>query len=232
VACGFNPNMLAPGQPSPRMVSDDADERRAAVDRARGFVRYAAEVATAGAPGVLSGPWHTRHMHFTGTGLSHQERQWLVDGLREIGKFAGQHNVLAGFEILNRFESYVINTVDEALSVINEVAEPALGINWDTSHAHIDESSDIIENLTHVLKSGRLFHIHLCENHRRTLGTGKIGPRLAEMFATMRAAGYQHGAGLELFCEPLDPAVHKWNRCEGPPDEAARNSVNWLRACL
>lgn len=230
VACGFNPYMAAPGQPNPHLVSPDADERKAAVQRACGFVSFSAAVATHGNAGVLSGPWHTRHTHFTESGLSPQERAWLVDGLGQIAKHAGDHGVLAGFEILNRFESYVINTVDQALEIINEVDHPNLGINWDTSHAHIDEAEDIIPNLTKAVRSGRLFHVHLCENHRRDFGSGKIGPRTPEILTVLRDADYSLGIVPELFCEALDPAVRKWNRTEGDPTTAAKRSFDFLRA--
>jgi D-psicose/D-tagatose/L-ribulose 3-epimerase len=232
VACGFNPYMAGPNQPNPHLVSPDADERKAAIARARGFISYAAAVATHGDPGVLSGPWHTRHTHFTGAGMTAQERAWLVEGLGEIARHAGDLGVLAGFEILNRFETYVITSVSEALDIIGEVGHKNLGFNWDTSHAHIDEAEDVVPNLDKAARSGHLFHVHLSENHRREYGTGKIGPRTAEILKVLRDADYKLGVVPELFCEALDPAIHKWNRTEGDPDGAARRSIAFLRGMI
>ena len=232
VSCGFNPYMAGPDQPNPHLISPDADERKAAIRRACGFVSYAAEAAVGGDPGILSGPWHVRHTHFTGSGITAQERAWLVDGLGQIAKHAGDLGVLAGFEILNRFESYVLNTVDAALDVIKEVGSPNLGFNWDTSHAHIDEDEDVVPNLTKASLSGHLFHVHLCENHRRDYGTGKIGPRTREILQVLRDTNYAYGVVPELFCELLDGAIHKWNRTEGDVDTAARNSFAFLKGCL
>ena len=232
VACGFNPYLEAPGKPNPHLVSPDAAERAAAVARASQFVRFAAAAASRGEPGVLSGPWHTRHTHFTGAGLTPQERGWLVEGLGEIAKVAQDLNVLAGFEILNRFETYVINTVADALDVIFEVGNPNLGMNWDTSHAHIDEDEDVVPNLARAAASKRLFHIHFSENHRRDYGSGKIGPRTREILQTLEDARYPHGIVPELFCEAVDPAVHKWIRHEGDVHRAAKRSIDFLRAQL
>ncbi len=232
VACGFNPNMLGPDTPSPHLASPDAAERQAAIDRACGFIRYAAAIAEDGKPGILSGPWHVRHQLFTGSGPTPEERERFIEGLRQITRFAIDHNVLAGFEILNRFESYLVNTVDQALTLIDEVALPNLGINWDTSHAHIDEATDIASSLSAAAKSGRLHHVHLSENHRRTYGAGIIGPQTPALLAALRDAGYQLGVGLELFCEALDPAIHKWSRTEGDPTTAAAASVAFLRSHL
>lgn len=232
VSCGFNPYMAGPDQPNPHLISPDADERKAAIGRACGFISYAAEAAVQGDPGILSGPWHTRHMHFTGAGITPQERAWLVSGLREIATHAENLGVLAGFEILNRFESYVLNTVDQALDVISEVGSPNLGFNWDTSHAHIDEDEDVVPNLTKASLSGHLFHVHLCENHRRDYGTGTIGPRTKEILQVLSDTKFAYGVVPELFCEVLDGAIHKWNRTEGDVDAAARNSFAFLRGCL
>lgn len=232
VTCGFNPYMAGSDQPNPHLISPDTDERKAAIARACGFISFSAAAATNGDPGVLSGPWHTRHMHFTGSGITAEERAWLVDGLRQIAKHAGDLGVLAGFEILNRFESYVLNTVDDTLDVIHEVGHPNLGFNWDSGHSHIDEAEDIVPNLTKASLSERLFHVHLCENHRRDFGTGKVGPRTRDILQVLRDTDYQRGIVPELFCEALDGAVHKWNRTEGDVDTAAQNSFAYLRSCL
>jgi D-psicose/D-tagatose/L-ribulose 3-epimerase len=232
VACGFNPNLTGPSQPSPHLVSPQPAERKAAVERACGFIDYAAAVATGGDPGVLSGPWHTRHMHFTGGGLTGAERGWLVEGLGQIAARAADRGVRAGIEILNRFETYVLNTVDEAMEVVREIGSPNLGIQWDSSHALIDEDSDLATSLGKAVAGGHLFHVHLCENHRGEYGTGPIGPRTGELLAVLRAADYRFAAVPELFCEALDGAVHKWIRREGDPTTAARRSIQFLRQCL
>jgi D-psicose/D-tagatose/L-ribulose 3-epimerase len=228
VACGFNPNLLGPGRPSPHLLAPDEAERRAAVERACGFVDYAAEAAAPGEAGVLSGPWHTRHMHFTGAGLSGQERGWLVDGLRQVAARAEARGVYAGFEVLNRFETYVLNTVADALEVIREVGSAHLGINWDSSHASVDEPGGPVASLREAAASGHLFHVHLCENHRGEYGTGAVGPLTAELLGVLREHGYARSVVPELFCEALDPAVHKWVRREGDPLAAARRSVGFL----
>ncbi len=232
VACGFNPYMQGPDQPNPHLVSPDADERKAAVDRACGFVDYAAAVAVGDDPGILSGPWHTRHMHFTGAGLSPEERGWLVEGLSQIAACAEEKNVYAGFEVLNRFETYVLNTVGDALDVIGEVGSANIGINWDASHAYIDEAEGVVDNLRKTVESGHLFHAHVCENHRGEYGTGQISPHTGAMLGVLKEADYRYGIVPELFCEDLDGAVHKWIRREGDPTGAAKRTIRFLAECL
>jgi D-psicose/D-tagatose/L-ribulose 3-epimerase len=228
VACGFNPHLLGPDRPSPHLVSPDEAERRAAIARACGFVDYAAAVAAAGDAGVLSGPWHTRHMHFTGAGLTPRERDWLVDGLKQIAARAEAKGVRAGFEVLNRFETYVLNTVADAMGVIREVGSDRVGINWDSSHACMDEPAGPVGSLREAAKSGHLFHVHVCENHRGEYGTGAIGPLTGDLLGILREHGYAGAVVPELFCEAIDPAVHKWVRRDGESLAAARRSIRFL----
>ncbi len=228
VACGFNPNMLAPGRPAPHLLSEDSAERQEALKRALGFVEYAAAVAAPGQAGVLSGPWHVRHMHFTGAGLSAAERERLQEGLQSIAARAAELGVRAGFEILNRFETYVVNTVSDALDIIREVGSPHLGVNWDSSHAWLDEPAGIAASLGMAAQSGHLFHVHLSENHRGEYGRGPIGPLTGDLLSVLRVNHYGGAVVPELFCELLDPAVHKWIRREGAPLAAAKRAVQYL----
>jgi len=232
VACGFNPRMLGPDQPSPHLVSPDADERERAIERACGFVDYAATVAVGDDPGILSGPWHTRHMHFTGAGLSLQERGWLVEGIARVAARAQEKGVYASFEILNRFETYVLNRVESALDVVREVGSSNIGVHWDSSHAYMDEAEDIVVSLRRAVQSGHLFHVHFSENHRGEYGTGQIGPKTRDMLQVLAEADYRHGVVPELFCEDLDGAVHKWIRTEGDPTGVAQRTIRYLANCL
>ena len=139
---------------------------------------------------------------------------------------------MAGFEVLNRFEGYVLNTVADALEVIAEVGSKNIGINWDASHAWIDEPEDIVTSLRTASLSGHLFHVHFSENHRGEYGTGQIGPKTRDMLAVLRETGYQGAIVPELFCEDLDGAVHKWIRREGAPTGAARRTMQYLADAL
>lgn len=161
-ACGFNP------APNPHMPSKDEGERKAATERAKAMVNFAAAIAVNGDPGILAGPLHVQHKFFTGHPLSDKERGYLVKGLKEVAKEAESRNVFVGLELLNRFETYVLNTVDSALPVFREVGSPNIGGHFDTSHAHMEES-DLIGSLEKLAKADngiRLVHFHLSENDR------------------------------------------------------------------
>ena len=70
-----------------------------------------------------------------------QERTWCVENLKRVGEVAAQHGVVVGVEPLNRFETDMINTVDQVLALVQEVAHPNIKISLDTFHSNIEEKN-------------------------------------------------------------------------------------------
>lgn len=100
-----------------------------------------------------------------------QERDWCLDNLFEAAKFAEQYNVVLGLEPLNRFETDMINTGDQALSLIHEINSPHLKILLDTFHCNIEEKNipDTIRKI-----GTDLCHVQGNESDRGTPGTGNL----------------------------------------------------------
>jgi len=101
-----------------------------------------------------------------------REREWCVKNLREISTIAADCGVTIGVEPLNRFETDMINLVDQAVELIEEVGSPVYKIHLDTFHSNIEEKS--IPDTIRKLGNGMLCHLHACENDRGIPGTGHI----------------------------------------------------------
>ncbi|MEX2462078.1 MAG: sugar phosphate isomerase/epimerase [Paenibacillaceae bacterium] len=101
-----------------------------------------------------------------------REREWCVKNLREISVIAADCGVTIGVEPLNRFETDMINLVDQAVELIKEVGSPVYKIHLDTFHSNIEEKN--IPDTIRKLGNGMLCHLHACENDRGTPGTGHI----------------------------------------------------------
>src|SRR5690606_16677781 len=95
------------------------------------------------------------------------------------------------------FETDMINTVDQAISLVDELDSPYLKILLDTFHSNIEEK-DIP---TSIIKLGsRLVHVQANENDRGTPGTGHldwVGIRQA-----LKHIGYEGKLVIETFGEP------------------------------
>ncbi len=119
---------------------------------------------------------------------------------REIAAHAEQVGVKVAIEPINRFEGYAgfMNSVGEAIGVIESVGSPRLGVLADLFHVNIEEGP-----LTETLRAAgkHLMHIHLADSNRQIPGTGHLdfGDVVRVLYA-MEYDGY-----LSLDCVPARP---------------------------
>uniref|UniRef100_UPI0023F9FFE3 sugar phosphate isomerase/epimerase family protein n=1 Tax=Caballeronia sp. BR00000012568055 TaxID=2918761 RepID=UPI0023F9FFE3 len=72
--------------------------------------------------------------------VTKQGRRNAIDAIKRIADFALKKNVTLGLEVVNRYESNLINTASQALAVIDEVNAPNVVVHLDTYHMNIEES--------------------------------------------------------------------------------------------
>jgi D-psicose/D-tagatose/L-ribulose 3-epimerase len=73
--------------------------------------------------------------------------------------------------VLNRFEGYLLNTVQQGLELLAEVNSPHVRLHAYTFHLNIEEQ-DIVGAIRAA--GAQLGHFHCSENNRRRPGTGHI----------------------------------------------------------
>ncbi len=158
-----------------------------------------------------------------------QERAWCVENLQKVGEIAKKNGVIIGVEPLNRFETDMINTADQALSLVNEVSSPTIKISLDTFHNNIEEKNIAAS----ILKIGKdlLCHIQGNESDRGTPGTGNvdwIGIKNA-----LETIGYEGAIVLETFGAPseeLAKAASIWRPLANSPDELASEGLAFYKS--
>jgi sugar phosphate isomerase/epimerase len=94
-------------------------------------------------------------------------------------------------------ETNWINTVAEAMAVVERIGSPALATMLDVCAAGHGETETVPALLARWLPAGRLAHVHLNDRSRRAPGQGE--DRFAPIIATLRAAGYGGWCGVEPF---------------------------------
>jgi D-psicose/D-tagatose/L-ribulose 3-epimerase len=117
-----------------------------------------------------------------------------VESVKKLGKVAEQYNVEMCLEVVNRFETHILNTVDEANRFCDEVDHKNVIILLDTFHMNIEE--DNIADAIRRAKS-RLGQLHVGEGNRKLPGEGSLP--WAEIGQALRDIRFDKSVVMEPF---------------------------------
>ena len=134
-----------------------------------------------------------------------QEWEWSVLGLRKLAVQADGTCRLA-VEPWNRYETHLINTLDQAVELVEAVDHLAVCVMGDAFHMGIEES-DPIGALRRA--APHLGHLHLADNTRAAPGTGTVD--FAPYIRTLIEIDYLGTVTFELFpakARPLESVIN------------------------
>jgi D-psicose/D-tagatose/L-ribulose 3-epimerase len=212
--------------PGRNLSNADSIERRAADTYLRWMIDAAAVV---GSP-VIGGPM------YSAVGKPRLETQmarageWqrAAEGLRRWGDYAGERGVRLAFEPLNRFETDMVNIVEQGLALIEAAGCAAVGLHLDTFHMHLEEKNSAAA----IRQAGdRLFHFHACENDRGVPGTGQV--HWQEVAAALQEIYYEGAVVIESFTPQVASiarAVCIWRVIAPDQDTIARDGLAFLKS--
>lgn len=117
-----------------------------------------------------------------------------VQSVKELARTAEDNDVQMCLEVVNRFETLVLNTAAEAVSFCEEVDHANVGILLDTFHMNIEE-----DNIAAAIRTagGRLKHLHVGEGNRKLPGEGSLP--WPEIGNALREINFQGGVVMEPF---------------------------------
>ncbi len=159
-----------------------------------------------------------------------RKTEWnlAVSGLKEMCQYAQKKGIKLAFEPLNRFETDMINVVEQGLALINDVGEPNLGFHLDTFHMHLEEKDSAAAV---KLAGDRVFHVHACENDRGVPGTGQVAWKA--IFEALEEIGYDGDIVIESFTpevKSIARAVCIWREIAPDQDTIVRDGTAFLKA--
>jgi D-psicose/D-tagatose/L-ribulose 3-epimerase len=214
------------GDPAKNLISADAEERAAGI----AHMKWAIDCASALGANVLSGPLHSTLGRFSGEGPTRDEFCRSVESQRAIGDYAETRNITIGLEALNRFECYLLNTMDALAAHLDEIGHPRIRAMYDTFHANIEEEDPIGAFSRNV---ETIVHVHISENSRGVPGRGNIP--WVETFAAIRASGYEGWLTIEAFGRALPDlaaATKVWRDFAESPQAVYREGYRHIRQHL
>ncbi|AZO61096.1 sugar phosphate isomerase/epimerase [Mesorhizobium sp. M1A.F.Ca.IN.022.07.1.1] len=213
----------AMGDPAMNLISADAATRKAGID----YMKWAIDCSAALGADRLSGPLHSTLGAFSGSGPTAAEKKRSVASQRAIGDHAGKRGVTIGLEALNRFECYLVNTMDDLSEHVDVIDRPHIKAMYDTFHANIEEADPIG---AYTRNRRNVVHIHISENDRGVPGRGNIPWK--ETFAAIRKSGYDDWLTIESFgrsLKDLAAATKVWRDFAESPEAVYREGYRHIR---
>ncbi|WP_020523652.1 sugar phosphate isomerase/epimerase family protein [Catelliglobosispora koreensis] len=219
--------VIAVTSPGRELVATDA----ATVKHTQAYLMACVDLAEAvGAPSVC-GPVYASVGRVWR--MSPSERTTVYEQFHEslapVLAHAAAAGVRIGVEALNRYETSVLNTVEQTLQALNGLPD-TIGIMLDSYHMNIEEA-DPYAAIT--LAGPRLVHVQVSGSDRGAPGADHIDwPR---WLRTLADTGYRGPICLESFTgenEAIATAAAIWRPLAESQDALARNGLAHLRAVM
>jgi len=161
---------------------------------------------------------------------SKEARASSVAAMQRLADYTAELGINIDLEVVNRYETNIMNTGLEGLEFLDQVNRPNAFIHLDTYHMNIEE--DGLQKS--VLAAGeRLGYVHIGESHRGYLGTGNVD--FDSFFTALKKINYQGPITFESFSSAVvDPALSNtlcvWRNLWSDSDDLAKKSLDFMKA--
>lgn len=173
--------------------------------------------------GVLYAPWGQFKMRSEAI----DDIKRSLEALSDMGEYASKRGVVLAIEMLNRYESYFVNTVNEGKEYLKQINNNNVKLHFDTFHSNIEEKS----MYGAIVEGGKdIYHIHFCENNRGVPGSGNIDWN--EVKRGILDIGYDRWITLENFVMPecgVGRDVNIWRSIEKDGNTAACEGIKFMK---
>jgi sugar phosphate isomerase/epimerase len=206
--------------PDTDIVSSDRGIRQKALDYILGMLSPAAEVGVEIIPITP-----TACMKTTAEAPLEQEWEWARETVRIAAEAAEGHGIRLVVEPWNRYETYLINRLDQAVKMVHDVGHPNVGVKGDTFHMNIEE-----QDIAGALRAAGslLWHLDVADSTRAAPGQGHID--FDEIMAALGDIGYEGIVNFELLPAAADPFVSiKGGGAEEFKDEYTMQAIARLK---
>lgn len=183
---------------------------------------------------VLAGPLYAgSNMEEGKTPDRSAEYERAVRNFQKAAKIAEDNGVTLALEVVNRYESWLLNSCAQALAFVGDVGSRNVQVMLDTFHMNIEEDS-----LCGALRKAdsQLCHLHISERDRRVPGQGDMP--WADIGQVLREISYDGAVVMEAFPRAggeVGQKVRLWRDIiDNPTDEQldrdAAQALTFLRS--
>lgn len=121
-----------------------------------------------------------------------------VEAVAKAAEVARAAGVTLNLEIVNRFESNLLNTAAQGIAFIEDTGADNVFLHLDSFHMNIEEADYALAIRN---AAGKIGYVHIGESHRGYLGTGNID--FAAIFDALVAIRYDDWITFESFSSEI-----------------------------
>ena len=179
--------------------------------------------------GIVCGPMYSETGRSGPHSPSERDAQLerIANTLKLLCTKAEAADVILALEPLNRFETDCINTIDQALDLIERVGSPALKIHIDTFHMNIEEEDS---GAAIRRASKHIGHVHASASHRGLLGQDQVD--WDGVFTALSDIEYEGDIVIESFSmdnKAIARAASIWRPLYDSPEQLAVEGLKFLQ---
>ena len=224
-AAGIGATVCGAFGPDRDMSADDPAVRRNAIE----YVRRCAEIAQDLGSDVVVGPMYSAvgRTRMAEPDERKAQRALATESIRIAAADAADRGVKLALEPLNRFETDMINTVEQGVALVEQIDRPNVGLLIDTFHMNVEE-----KNLPAAIRRAgkRIFEFHACSSDRGTPGEDHLD--WAGIVKALREVGYARPVVIEAFTPKIKEiarAVSIWRPLAASEDALATDGLAHLK---
>ncbi|QDW64023.1 sugar phosphate isomerase/epimerase [Oerskovia sp. KBS0722] len=217
--------VMGPGR---ELVSADGGTIR----RTQDYLRQVVDMAHAVGSRVIGGPAYAsvgRTWRMT-AGQREAAYAELVDHLAPVVEHAMAAGVRIGLEPLNRYETSLVNTVDQGLAVVAPLPSEGIGLMLDIYHMNIEET-DLAAAVTRA--GDRIAHVQVCGNDRGAPGSDHLDWHA--FLGALDRVGYDGSLCIESFTADnatIATAASIWRPLALTQDAIAVDGLDFLKGLM
>jgi sugar phosphate isomerase/epimerase len=179
------------------LAHPDAGVREGAIAHVRSCLEFAHALGAESVSTILTSVFRTAPVE-AGPGEEEwqraRDREWehAVKAVRTLAGRAAELGLMLAIEPVNRYETYLLRTAEQAREFVAEVGSRVVRVQLDTFHMSIEEA----DPARAIRETGSLLcNLHLADSNRRAVGDGKLD--WPAILAALRDTGYDGPLTLE-----------------------------------
>jgi sugar phosphate isomerase/epimerase len=176
------------GEEGLSFTNDDSSIREKAISRIKDQIALAGKLNALVIIGLIRGS-------VPKDGDSEEIENLFIKAMKECASV--DPNVKLAIEPINRYETNLLNTVEDSLAFLDKLGMPNVGLLLDTFHMNIEEP-DMRKSI--LAAKEKIFHFHVADSNRWHAGAGHID--FNEIINNLKEVNYKGYVSAEILPYP------------------------------